>query len=32
VDRWRSMRAAWLDEVETEGVAALRHQLDISDP
>jgi RimJ/RimL family protein N-acetyltransferase len=32
VDRWSSMRAAWLDEVETEGVAALRRQLDIIDP
>ena len=32
VDRWRSMRAAWLDDVETEGVEALRRQLDIIDP
>ena len=31
-DRWRSIRAAWLDEVDIEGVAALRRQLDITDP
>jgi RimJ/RimL family protein N-acetyltransferase len=32
VDRWRSTRAAWLDEVDVEGVAMLRRQLDITDP
>lgn len=32
VDRWRSMRAAWLDEVDIEGVPALRRQLEITDP
>lgn len=32
VDRWRSMRAAWLDDVDIEGSAALRRQLDITDP
>ena len=32
VDRWRSIRAAWLDEIDIEGVAALRRQLDITDP
>jgi RimJ/RimL family protein N-acetyltransferase len=31
VDRWRPMRAAWLDEVDIEGVTALRRQLDITD-
>jgi RimJ/RimL family protein N-acetyltransferase len=32
VDRWRSIRAPWLDEVGIEGVAALRRQLDVADP
>ena len=31
VDRWRSVRAAWLDEVDVEGTAALRRQLAITD-
>jgi hypothetical protein len=31
VDRWRATRPAWLDEVDIEGVAALRRHLDITD-
>jgi RimJ/RimL family protein N-acetyltransferase len=30
LDRWRTMRAAWLDEVDIEGVEALRRQLGLT--
>ena len=29
-DRWQSVRPAWLDEMDVEGVAALRRHLDIT--
>jgi RimJ/RimL family protein N-acetyltransferase len=31
-DRWRSVRPAWLDELDIEGVDALRRQLEVSEP
>ena len=31
-ERWRSVRAAWIDQVDVEGIDPLRRQLDISAP